>query len=57
MLYFKANKDKYGDQQFDKVRDQVTQDYMTYIGQKAVKDYIGTLLEAEPVQVYEENIK
>jgi len=57
MLYFNANKAKYGDKPFETIRDSVTQDYMSYVGQKAVNDYIGTLLKAEPVQVFEENLK
>jgi hypothetical protein len=57
MLYYDAHKDEYGDKAFNEVRDRVMQDYMSYIGQKAVNDYIGTLLEAEPVQVFEENLK
>jgi tetratricopeptide (TPR) repeat protein len=57
MLYFEANKETYGDQTFDKVGDQVRQDYMSYIGQKAINEYISILLEAEPVQVFEENLK
>ncbi len=56
-LYFNANKEKYGEKEFDEVRDQVLQDYIAYIGQKAVNEYIGTLMKAEPVQVFEENLK
>ena len=56
-LYFSANKDKYGDKKFEEIRDQVTQDYIGYIGQKAVNEYISSLLKAEPVQVFEENLK
>jgi tetratricopeptide (TPR) repeat protein len=56
-LYFDANKDKYGDKSFDTVRDEVMQAYINYIGQKAINEYIGTLLDAEPVQVFEENLK
>jgi len=57
MLYFNANKDKYGDKAFDEVRDRVMQDYTGYIGQKAINEYMGTLMKAEPVQVFEENLK
>ncbi len=56
-LYYKAHKSEYGDKEFDEVRDQVFQDYIQYIGQKAINDYIGTLMKAEPVQVFEENVK
>jgi len=57
MLYYNANKEKFNTKSFDEVRDEVTKEYMNYIGQKALNDYIGTLLKAEPVQVFEENIK
>jgi len=57
MMYYKANKDKFDNKEFDEVRDRVMRDYVNYIGQKAIDDYIGTLLEAEPVQVFEENLK
>lgn len=57
MLYFNANNEKYGEKPFDEVRDQVMQDYIAYIGQKAINEYIGTLMKAEPVQVFEENLK
>jgi len=57
MLYYNAHKDKYGDKDFADVRDDVLQDYIQYIGQKTINDYIGTLMKAEPVQVFEENVK
>lgn len=56
MLYFNANKDKYGDKKFDEVRESVIRDYGNYIGQKAINEYVSGLLQAEPVQVFEENI-
>lgn len=56
-LYFNANKTRYGDKKLEEIRDQVTQEYIAYIGQKAINDYISQLLRAEPVQVFEENIK
>ncbi len=57
MLYYNAHKDKYGGKDFADVRDDVLQDYIRYIGQKAINDYIGTLMQAEPVQVFDENVK
>jgi tetratricopeptide (TPR) repeat protein len=57
MLYYKAHKSDYGDKEFEDVRDTVLQDYIKYIGQKAINDYISTLEKAEPVQVFEENVK
>jgi tetratricopeptide (TPR) repeat protein len=57
MLYFNGNKDKYGEKQFDEAREEVMQDYMNYLGQKTLNEYISSLLKAEPVQVYEENLK
>jgi tetratricopeptide (TPR) repeat protein len=56
-LYFDANKEKYGEKGFGKARDEVMQDYINYLGQKTINEYIGALLEAEPVQVFEENLK
>ncbi len=56
MLYFNANKDKYGDKAFAEVRERVMQDYAGYVGQKTINDYIGTLMKAEPVQIFEENL-
>ena len=57
MLYYDAHRSEYGDKEFDDVRDQVLQDYIEYIGQKAINDYIASLMKAEPVQVFEENVK
>lgn len=56
-MYFDANSEKYGDAALEEIREQVTKDYLNYIGQKAINEYISTLLEAEPVQVFEENLK
>lgn len=56
-MYFKANKDKYGGKELADVRDQVTQDYIMYKGQKTIGDYISSLSQAEKVQVFEENLK
>ena len=56
-LYFNANKQQYGDKALDEVKDKVVQDYMNYVGQKAINEYISGLLKAEPVQVFEENLK
>jgi len=56
-LYYQAHKDEFGDKDFESVRDTVTQAYMMYIGQKTVNDYISTLQKAEPVTVFEENLK
>lgn len=56
-MYFKANKDKYGGKELAEVRDQVTQDYIMYKGQKAIGDYINSLTQAEKVQVFEENLR
>ena len=56
-LYFRANKEKYGGRQFQDVREQVVQDYIMYKGQKTVVDYVNKLREAEPVQVFEENVR
>lgn len=57
MLFYNAHKSEYGDRKFDDVRERVLQDYIKYIGQKAINDYISTLEKAEPVQVFEENIR
>ena len=56
-LYFRANKEKYGGKEFKDVREQVVQDYIMYKGQKTVMDYVNKLREAEPVQVFEENVR
>jgi tetratricopeptide (TPR) repeat protein len=56
MLYYNGNKEKYGDKDFNEVRETVMQDYGAYIGQKAINEYVSGLLQAEPVQVFEENI-
>lgn len=56
-MFFKANKEKYGGKELADVRDQVTQDYIMYKGQKAIGDYINGLMQAEKVQVFEENLK
>lgn len=56
-MYFKANKEKYGGKELAEVRDQVTQDYIMYKGQKAIGDYINSLTQVEKVQVFEENLR
>jgi tetratricopeptide (TPR) repeat protein len=56
-MFYKANKEDYGDKPLEDVRDQVVTDYMAYISQKAVRDYVSKLEEAEPVQIFEENLK
>ena len=56
-LYFNANKDKYGKRSFDAARDDVGRDYMNYIGSKAIGEYMQKLMQAEQVQVFEENLK
>lgn len=56
-MYFKANKEKYGGKELADVRDQVTQDYILYKGQKAIGDYVNRLMQAEKVQVFEENLR
>jgi tetratricopeptide (TPR) repeat protein len=57
MLYYNAHKSDYDNKDFADVRDKVLQDYVQYIGQKAINDYIATLMKAEPVHVFEENVK
>jgi tetratricopeptide (TPR) repeat protein len=56
-LYFNANKDKYGKKTFDAAREDVTRDYMNYIGSRAIMEYMKKLMQAEQVQVFEENLK
>ena len=56
-LFFQAHKADYGDKELSEVRQQVSQDYMNYVSQKAVKEYIDGLLKAEHVQTFEENLK
>lgn len=56
-MYYEANKEKYGEQDFDAISQDVATDYMNYLGQKAMNDYISALLQAEPVQKFEENLK
>ncbi|MFH1699937.1 MAG: hypothetical protein ABIE07_05045 [Candidatus Zixiibacteriota bacterium] len=56
-MYYEANKGKYGDQDFEAISQDVAQDYMNYLGQKAINEYISVLLQAEPVQKFEENLK
>jgi tetratricopeptide (TPR) repeat protein len=56
-LYYQANKDKFDGKEFEEVREQVTQEYMAYISRKAVNEYIEKLMEAEPVQTFEENLE
>jgi peptidyl-prolyl cis-trans isomerase C len=56
MMYYRANSANYDNKPFDQVRDRVVNDYISYISQKAVQGYIDKLMEAEPVQVFEENL-
>jgi len=56
-LYYQANKEKYDNKPLEEVQQQVMQDYISYLGQKAAQEYINDLLEAEPVQTFEENLK
>ncbi|MEZ5358468.1 MAG: hypothetical protein R3F48_06510 [Candidatus Zixiibacteriota bacterium] len=56
-LYYNANKAAYGDKAFDDVRDKVTQDYMQYLSDKTVREYVDGLLQVEHVQTFEENLK
>ncbi len=56
-LYYEAHKDKFDEKKFEEVREQVTKEYMAYISRKAVNEYIEKLMEAEPVQTFEENLK
>ncbi|MEE9441487.1 MAG: hypothetical protein V3V99_02315 [candidate division Zixibacteria bacterium] len=56
-MYYEANKEKYDNQDFDAINQNVAQDYMNYLGQKAMNEYISVLLQAEPVQKFEENLK
>lgn len=56
-LYYKANLEKYDNKPLEEVGDRVRQDYMAYLSQKVVGEYIDKLTEAEPVQLFEENLK
>lgn len=56
-VYYQVYKDNYGDKAFEEVRQQVTRDYLNSISEQAVREYIGSLLQAEPVQTFEENLK
>jgi len=56
-LYYQAHKSTYEDKPFDEVRSKVTQDYLNYIGQKAVTEHVEALRKAEPIQTFEENLK
>lgn len=56
-LYYDAHKDKYGSKPFAEVQEQVRQDFMTYEGQKVFGEYINSLMEAEKVQIFEENLR
>ncbi len=56
-LYYDAHKDKYGSKPFADVQDQVTQDYMSYEGQKSFGEHIKSLMDAEQVQIFEENLR
>lgn len=56
-LYYNANKSTYGDKSFEDVRDKVTQDYMMYLSDKTVREYIDGLLQVEKVQTFEENLR
>ena len=56
-LYYEANREKYDNKPLEEVSDQVRREYMAYLSQKVVGEYIDKLTEAEPVQVFEENLK
>jgi tetratricopeptide (TPR) repeat protein len=56
-LYYQAHKEDYDNKPLEEIQSQVMQDYMSYLGQKASREYINDLLEAEPVQTFEENLK
>ena len=56
-LYYQANKEKFGGKALADVHEEVMTEYIRYIGQKAINDYVGTLIKAEPVQTFEENLK
>ncbi len=56
-LYYNANKANYGDKPFDEVKQKVSQDYMTYLGQKTIREYMDGLLQVEKVQTFEENLR
>ncbi len=56
-LYYQAHKAEYGDKPMDSVYQKVVQDYLGYRGQQVIQEHIDQLLEAEPVQTFEENLK
>jgi len=56
--YYRAHKsDKYGDKQYDEVKNQVFFDYQQDKAQQAFSDYVGKLAKAENVQVFEDNVR
>jgi tetratricopeptide (TPR) repeat protein len=56
-LYYDAHKGTYENKPFGDVQDKVTQDYLSYAGQKLFGEHIKSLMEAEQVQIFEENLK
>jgi len=56
--YYAANKtDRYNDQPFERVADQVNRDYQQEKIQQAVNEYVTRLSAVEQVQVFEEKVK
>ncbi len=56
-MYYNANKEKYSDTEFEIIKQDVAKDYMDYLSQKAINEYINMLSKSEPIQVFKDNLK
>lgn len=56
-LFYRANLEKYGGRAIGEVNTVLRQDYIDYLAQNAINEYINQLIVAEPVKIYKENLR